>query len=155
MISLIGGIYYKKMIQMNSLTKQKQTQRQRHRKQSHGYQRGNGRREINQEFGINRYTLLTYKILGWPKGLFGVFHKMLTEKLGQIFGPTQQIKMAQQLSIHLPIQETQEMQVRSLGGEDALEEEIATHSSILIWKILWTEEPGRPQSVGSQRVRHK
>ena len=46
------------------------------------------------------------------------------------------------------------MQVRSLGGEDSLEEEIATHSSILVWKISWTEEPGSLQSVGSQRVRH-
>ena len=44
------------------------------------------------------------------------------------------------------------MQVRSLGGEDSLEEEIATHSSILVWKISWTEEPGSLQSVGSQRV---
>ena len=40
------------------------------------------------------------------------------------------------------MQETQEMQVRSLGGEDPLELEMATHSSILAWKIPWTEEPG-------------
>ena len=44
--------------------------------------------------------------------------------------------------------------VRSLGREDPLEKEIATHSSILAWKIPWTEEPGRLQSVGSQRVEH-
>ena len=44
--------------------------------------------------------------------------------------------------------------VRSLGGEDLLEEEMATHSSILAWKIPWTEEPGRLQSMGSQRVGH-
>ena len=42
--------------------------------------------------------------------------------------------------------------VKSLGREDPLEEETATHSSILAWKIPWTEEPGRLQSVGSQRV---
>ena len=48
----------------------------------------------------------------------------------------------------------QEMQVRSLGLEDPLEKEMATHSSILAWKIPCTEEPGRLQSTGSQRVRH-
>ena len=46
------------------------------------------------------------------------------------------------------------MQVLSLGGEDPLEEEMATHSSILAWRIPWTEEPGRLQSMGSQRVGH-
>ena len=45
-------------------------------------------------------------------------------------------------------------QVRSLGWEEPLEKEVATHSSILAWKIPWTEEPGRLQSLGSQRVRH-
>ena len=44
--------------------------------------------------------------------------------------------------------------VRSLGQKDPLEKEMATHSSIPAWKILWTEEPGKLQSMGSQRVRH-
>ena len=44
--------------------------------------------------------------------------------------------------------------VRSLGWEDPLEEEMATHSSILALRILWTEEPGGLQSMGSQRVGH-
>ena len=44
------------------------------------------------------------------------------------------------------------MQVQSLGWEDPLEKEMATHSSILAWKIPWTEEPGRLQSMGLQRV---
>ena len=52
------------------------------------------------------------------------------------------------------IQDTQEMPVRSLGQEDPLEKGMATHSSILAWGIPWTEEPGRLQSVESQRVRH-
>ena len=52
------------------------------------------------------------------------------------------------------MQETRETRVQSLGQEDPLEEETATHSSILFWKIPWTEEPGRLQSMGSQRVRH-
>ena len=46
----------------------------------------------------------------------------------------------------------QETWVQSLGWEDPLEEEIATHSSILAWEIPWTEEPGGLQSMGSQRV---
>ena len=48
----------------------------------------------------------------------------------------------------------QETQVRSLGWEDLLEKEMATHSSILAWKIPWTEEPVGLQSMGSQRVGH-
>ena len=50
-----------------------------------------------------------------------------------------------------PMQETW---VRSPGQEDPLEKEMATHSSILAWEIPWTEDPGRLQSMGSQRVRH-
>ena len=50
--------------------------------------------------------------------------------------------------------DSQEIQVRSLGQEDLLEYEMATHSSILAWRIPWTEEPGRLQSMGSQRVEH-
>ena len=48
----------------------------------------------------------------------------------------------------------QETWVQSLGGEDALEKEMATHPSILAWEIPWTEEPGGVQFMGSQRVRH-
>ena len=55
----------------------------------------------------------------------------------------------------LPVmQGPQEMWVRSLGWEGPLEEEMATHSSILAWRIPWTEEPGRLQFMGLQRVRH-
>ena len=46
----------------------------------------------------------------------------------------------------------QETRVRSLGWEDPLEEEMATHSSTLAWNITWTEEPGELQSLGLQRV---
>ena len=49
---------------------------------------------------------------------------------------------------------TQEIQVQSLGVEDPLEKEMATHSSVLAWKIPLTEEPVRLESIGSQRVRH-
>ena len=59
--------------------------------------------------------------------------------------------VAQRLKCLAPMRETL---VRSLGREDPLEKEMATHSSTLAWKILWTEEPGRLQSMGSQRVGH-
>ena len=53
---------------------------------------------------------------------------------------------------HLPAM--QETWVQSLGQEDPLEKEMATHSSTLAWRILWMEEPGRLQSMGSLRVGH-
>ena len=52
------------------------------------------------------------------------------------------------------MQETLETWVQFLGEEDALENEMATYSSILAWKIPWTEDPGGLQSMGSQRVGH-
>ena len=56
------------------------------------------------------------------------------------------------------MQETKEMRVQSLGQENAFEEEMATHSSILAWKIPWTQEPGKfhggLQSMGLQRAGH-
>ena len=59
--------------------------------------------------------------------------------------------VAQRLK-HLPAM--RETWVRSLGREDPLEKEMATHSSILAWRIPWREEPGRLQSTGSQTVGH-
>ena len=59
--------------------------------------------------------------------------------------------MAQRLKRLTGMQETW---VRSLGREDPLEKEMATHSSTPAWRIPWREEPGRLQSMGSQRVRH-
>ena len=53
-----------------------------------------------------------------------------------------------------PMQEAQETWVLSLGQEDPLEKGMATHSSILAWRIPWTEEPGVLQSMGLQRVGH-
>ena len=57
-----------------------------------------------------------------------------------------------QIVKHLPTM--WETQVQFLGWEDLLEKEMVTHSSILAWKIPWTEEPGRQQSMASQRVGH-
>ena len=62
--------------------------------------------------------------------------------------------MAQQIKNLLAMQETEETRVQFLGWEDPLEEEMAAHSSILAWRIPWTEEPGGLQSKGSQRVGH-
>ena len=59
--------------------------------------------------------------------------------------------MAQRLKCLPGMRETR---VQSLGGEDPLEKEMATHSSTLAWRIPWREEPGRLQSMGSQRVGH-
>ena len=68
------------------------------------------------------------------------------------------LEVALALRTCLPLQETEwdvkEMQVQSLGREGPLEESMAAHSSILAWTIPWTEEPHRPQSIGSQGVRH-
>ena len=51
--------------------------------------------------------------------------------------------------------EVQETRVQSLGQEDPLEKGLATHSSMLAWRIPWTEEPGRMPALGSQRVGHE
>ena len=58
------------------------------------------------------------------------------------------------LVVKNPPANTAEMWVQSLGREDPLKEEMATYSSIIACRIPWTEEPGRQQSMGSQRVRH-
>ena len=62
--------------------------------------------------------------------------------------------VAQMVKNSPAVQETQEVWVQSQGGEDLLEKEMATHSSILAWEIPWTEEPGGLQSMQSQRVGH-
>ena len=55
---------------------------------------------------------------------------------------------------HLSVHEMKEIQALSLGQEDPLEEGMATHSSVLVWRIPWTEEPDELQSVGLRGVRH-
>ena len=57
-------------------------------------------------------------------------------------------------SVEKNLPAVQEAQVQSLGLEDPLEKEMATHSKMLAWRIPWTEEPGRSQSMGLQKVRH-
>ena len=79
----------------------------------------------------------------WSHLITGLLESNLS--IGRASLVTQRLK-------HLP--EMQEAWVPSLDQEDPLEKEMATHSSILGWRIPWTEEPGGLQSTGSQRVRH-
>ena len=68
-----------------------------------------------------------------------------------IFGASQVVQWVKNTPT---MQKTQEGQVRSLGQEDPLEEDLATHSSILAWRIPWAEKSGGQQSLGSQRAGH-
>ena len=67
---------------------------------------------------------------------------------------TQSSLVTQPYRIHLPLQEPQETRVRSLSREDPLEESMAIYSSILAWRIPWTEEPRGLQFMGSQTAGH-
>ena len=68
-----------------------------------------------------------------------------------LYRPPHQASLVAQRVKRLPAM--RETWVRSLGREDSLEKEMATHSSIIAWRTPWTEEPGRLQSTGSQRIR--
>ena len=89
----------------------------------------------------------------WPLylevlGAFGVMNECFI-KLGRILTPPQYwTSLVAQTVKSLP--DMQETQVQSLGGEDPLEKGTATHSSVLAWRIPWTEEPGGLQSMGFQ-----
>ena len=71
-----------------------------------------------------------------------------------LFQPLQDFPSGSVVKNLPPVQETQEMQVQSLGQEDPMEEGTATHSGILAWSIPWTEEPGGLQSKGLLRLGH-
>ena len=77
-------------------------------------------------------------------------------RVDTIIIPSIQIRMASQVALGvLPANAGDIRDACSiLGWEDPLEKEMATHSSILAWRIPWSEEPGGPQSIGLQRVRH-
>ena len=76
---------------------------------------------------------------------------LISSEVRSLEKPTRASLVAQRLKSLPAMRETW---VQSLGQEDSLEKEMATHSSILAWKIPWTEEPGGLQSMGLQRVRH-
>ena len=75
-----------------------------------------------------------------------------SQRVGHDWVTSLSLSLVAQMVKHLSTM--RETWVQSLGWEDILEKEVATHSSILAWKIPWTEEPGRLQSMGSQRVRY-
>ena len=94
-----------------------------------------GKRDCGQE---------TSQQMGFVEGLLNFCVKGIHVKLDQSL-------VVQRLKRLHAMRETR---VRSLGREDPLEKEMATHSSTLAWRIPWREEPGRLQSMGSQRVEH-
>ena len=79
-------------------------------------------------------------------------HPFLYELVHLVHSSSHYSSLVAHTAKHLPTM--RETQVRSLGREDPVEKEVATHSSILAWRIPWTEEPGKLQSLGSQIVRH-
>ena len=84
------------------------------------------------------------------KEIFGICHV----HFGTIYLIYLASQVAQWVKNPSAMQETEATQFCSLGQEDPLKEDMATHSSILAWKIPWTEEPGKLWSLGSQRVGH-
>ena len=98
--------------------------------------------------GVGCHSLLQ-EIFSQPRDWTQVSH--IVGRRFTIWATRETGKLAQMVKHRPTMQETQ---VRSLGWEDLLEKETAPHSSTLAWKISWTEEPGRLQSMGSQKVRH-
>ena len=99
---------------------------------------------MDWEFGVGRCKLLH---LEW------INNKVLMYSTGKyIQHPVIRTSLVAQMVKCVPTM--WETRVQSLGQEDLLEKEMATHSSTLAWKIPWTEEPGRLQSMGSQKVGH-
>ena len=94
------------------------------------------------------YWFLTFKISLWYFSVYTIFLDDLIQPLGFKY---YLCPVAQTVKCLPTMRETW---VRAMGQEVPLEKEMVTHSSILAWKIPWTEEPGRLQSMGSQRVRH-
>ena len=87
--------------------------------------------------------------------MLGFFHlKILSQFGGYCSVSLWATLMAQWVRNLLTMQETQETWVQTLGWKDYLEKEMETHSSILAWRIPWTEEPGGLQSIRLQRVGH-
>ena len=95
-----------------------------------------GSERVGHDWATNTHYCCIYK-------RHCIFHK---------YFKCQRTSLVAQMVKHLPT--IQETRVQSLGEEDPLENEMAPHSSTLAWKIPWTEEPGRLQPMGSQRVGH-
>ena len=96
------------------------------------------------------FHLLSHAFIAEVRFDYFLIHRCITDTFGSQ-SQTFAILLAQRVK-HLPAM--WETRVLSLGRKDPLEKEMATHSSILAWKIPWTEETGRLQSTGSQRIGH-
>ena len=97
-----------------------------------------------------KHRLLLYVKLTWtPKTMWT---PVLESGVSSLFSEQLEASLVAQRFKHLP--PMRETWVQSLGWDDPLEKEMATHSSILAWRISWSEEPGRLQSTGSQTVGH-
>ena len=115
---------------------------------------------VQLEMSENKHNLFSYLSPGFPRLLQALVgsepysnrshsHKQDSSVVLQSLVAS---SLVAQMVKHLPTM--RETWVQSLGQEDPLEKEMATHSSTLAWEIPWMEEPGRLQSVGSQRVRY-
>ena len=113
------------------------------------------RKTEEETLGLKRYHLYRTGIViphsswnkNWSSEMGNRWYGICKKRLWFILGP-----LVVQTVKNLPA--VRETLVRSLGPEDPLENAMATHSSILAWRIPWTEEPGGPQTMGSQRVGH-
>ena len=100
----------------------------------------------------NSYQENWYRIFIMLESIFSVLADTNYFYITFIFVHPQRTSLLSQMVKHLPT--VRKTRFQSLGWEDVLEKEMAIHSNILAWKIPWTEEPGRLQSMGSQRVGH-
>ena len=104
-------------------------------------------------FSMNFFHFLLPFWLGFTENSKGRVPKALQREAREdLVKLSERTSLVAQMVKSLPAM--QETWVLSLGGEDLLEKEMATHVSILAWRIPWTEEPGEPQSMGLLRVRH-
>ena len=100
--------------------------------------------------GVGNLQFLVLSLISL--GSFLVIRRLIQDRLDKVCLEKGRASLLAQLAKNLPI--VLETWVRSLGWEDPLEKEMTTHSSIIAWKIPWTEEPGALQSIGLQRVGH-
>ena len=113
-----------------------------------------GREDPLEEEMATHSSILAWRI-PWTEGTWKTTVHRVVKGSNTTEGLTLLLWASQVALTHLPVKETCEKQVRSLGQEDPLEEGMATHSRILAWRIPWTEEPGGLQSMGSQRVKRR
>ena len=105
---------------------------------------------VNSIFNVSTWISSHVKVNLWPLGRDGLGESYSC--FTTVYCILYWASLVAQTIKNLPAM--QEIQVQFLGWKDSLEKGMATHSSILAWRIPWAEEPGGPQSMGSQRVKH-